>query len=133
MNQRKAKTTKISSWQRAMLAVSAALLIGVGAILASTSLLESGSREYVSGTMMKVGFVLGLLWVAAPQIERLGWQRLRGSMLVAVALVLVLWSIRPKVGAIAGAIVVGVSLVFSLVGWIRKMGGLPPGPHQRRD
>lgn len=133
MKKQKGDSTAITSWQRGMLAVSSMLLLGIGAVLASTNLLESGSREYVSGTMMKVGFVLGLLWVAAPQIERLGWQRLRGSMLVAVALVLVLWSIRPKVGAIAGALVVGASLVFSLVGWLRKISALPPGPNQRRD
>ena len=55
-------------------------------------------------TLLKVGFVLGIAWMAAPQLERLGWNNLRGSLLVAVIIVIVLWAIRPRIGAIAGAI-----------------------------
>jgi hypothetical protein len=33
----------------------------------------------------------------------------------------VLWAIRPKIGAIAGGILVVGCLAFSLIGWFRKM------------
>lgn len=83
--------------------------------------LENTSRQYTSGTLMKVGVVLGLVWLAAPQLERLGWQRLRGTMLVALIVVLVLWAIRPRLGALAGAALIVGSLFFSLIGWFRRL------------
>ena len=88
--------------------------------------LDSTSRQFASGTLLKVGIVLGLAWLSAPQLERFGWQRLRGSLLVALIVVLVLWAIRPKIGAIAGGILIAGCLVFSLIGWFRKITKLPP-------
>lgn len=112
--------------QRILLAGCAGLLLVAGGILASTDVIAQGSREFVSGTLLKVGFVLGLVWLAAPQLEKLGWQRLRGTMLAIVVAVLILWSIRPRLGAIAGAILIGGSAAFALLGWIRSL-GKPPG------
>lgn len=114
------------SWQRHLLAGFTLAFLVTGAVLGSTQWLDSGSREFVSGTLLKVGFVLGLMWLAAPQLERLGWQRLRGTLLVAVVVVLILWAIRPRIGAVAAALLVASSLLFGLAGWLRNL-GRPPG------
>ena len=111
--------------QRIMLATSAAITLGLGFLLAATDIVDSSSREYVSGTLLKVGFVLGMVWLAAPQIERFGWAKLRGGVLLAVVLILILIAIRPRIGAIIGAVFVAGSLVFSLNGWIRKFAQSP--------
>ena len=110
----------ISHWQRYMLAGFAAIFLIVGAILSATDWLEIGSKEFVSGTLMKVGFVLALGWVAAPQLERLGWQKLRGSLLLCLIAVLMLLVIRPKIGAIAAALFVGGTILMALLGWLRS-------------
>ncbi len=36
-------------------------------------------------------------------------------------LVLVLWAIRPRIGAWAAAIFIGGSLFFALIGWFRSL------------
>ncbi len=116
---------RVASWQKTLLAGLSFIFLAVGAILASTDILEIGGREYVSGTLLKVGFVLGIVWLAAPQLERFGWDRLRGSLLLALIVVLILWAIRPRIGAIAGALVVGGSLLYGLAGWVRKLAKPP--------
>lgn len=104
-----------------MLIAASVVCIAAGLVISSTDQLDIGSREFVSGTLLKVGFVLGLAWVALPQIERLGWNRLGGPMLAGALLVAILWSMRPRLGVIAGAIFVAVSLTVTLTGWIRSL------------
>ncbi len=70
---------------------------------------------------MKVGVVLFIAWLAAPQLERFGWQRLRGTMLAGIIVVIALFAIRPKIGAIAGALFVAGSMFFGVVSWMRKI------------
>jgi O-antigen/teichoic acid export membrane protein len=113
-----------SKWQRFTLGASAAALLAGGLMLSAVHLnspFEENSDSYLSGMMIKVGVVLGVAWLAAPQLERWGWHRLRGTMLAALLVVLVLWLARPKIGAWAGAIVLGAGAFFSLIGWFRSM------------
>lgn len=110
-----------SQAQKIMLIAAASVCIFAGLIVASTSLLQVGSREFVSGTLLKVGFVLALAWVALPQIERLGWNRLGGPMLAGAVMVAILWSMRPRLGVIAGAIFVVASLTITVTGWVRTL------------
>ena len=77
-----------NKWQRMVLGASAALLLGAGMILAAWPGMETGSGEYFSGTLLKVGVVLGVAWLAAPQLERFGWHRLRGTLLASLIIVL---------------------------------------------
>lgn len=111
----------VSKWQRHLLAASACICMVVGYTIARSDYLATGSNEFYSGLLLKVGFVLGLAWVAAPQLERLGWEKLRGTALAAVLIVVVLWSIRPRIGAIAAVILIGGSLFFAVVGWFRNL------------
>lgn len=107
--------------QRAILATFCVIFLAAGLAIRWFHLLDSTSEEFVSGMLLKVGFVLGLGWVAAPQLERFGWQRLRGSVLVIAVIVLVLWAIRPKIGAIVGGALIAATVLFSLVGWVRSL------------
>jgi len=123
---RKDGSSSESKWQRFVLGASAATLLGGGLILAAwpwmqKNKLEANSDTYFSGTMIKVGVVLGVAWLAAPQLERFGWHRLRGTMLAALLVVMVLWLARPKIGAWAGAIVLGGGAFFALIGWFRSL------------
>ncbi|MEZ6134903.1 MAG: hypothetical protein R3C53_08340 [Pirellulaceae bacterium] len=106
--------------QRVLLGGASLLFFALGALAAWSSILDDGSRGFASGSLLKVGVVLGIAWLAAPQLERFGWQRLRGTMLLGVVAVLALFAIRPKIGAIAGAVFVGGSIFFSVLGWVRK-------------
>ena len=114
--------SKISSFQRKLLAFFSVTFLILGLLASTTDLLAVGSKEFVSGTLLKVGFVVGLLWVAAPQLERLGWEKLRGTMLAGAILVIVLWSIRPRIGAIAGGVLAASMLLVTITGWFRKAG-----------
>ncbi len=108
-------------WHRLMLAISSVALLAAGALLEFVPGLDNSSRKFASGTLLKVGFVLGLAWVSAPQLERMGWQRLRGTLLAAVIVVIVLYAIRPRIGAIAAAVLIAGSVAFSLLGWFRRL------------
>ncbi len=66
--------------------------------------MESGSREFSSGTLIKVGIVLGLGWLAAPQLERLGWRKLRGTGLAIMLAIGGLTAVRPRLGAMAAGL-----------------------------
>ena len=109
----------ISRWQRFMLAFFSISLICVGCLLLSTNILGGSSKEYVGGTLFKVGFVLGLAWLAAPQLAHLGWQRVQGSLLIAVVVVVVLMAMRPRIGAIAASLLVAGSIFFAALNWVR--------------
>ncbi len=120
----KPKTAILSSeakWQRIVLGASAAILLIAGLGVNLVPGMESNSRTYFSGTLLKVGVVLGVAWLAAPQLEKFGWHRIRGTMLVAIVIVLVLWAIRPRIGAWAGAVLLAGGAFFALVGWFRGL------------
>ena len=109
-------------WQRGLLAFFAIVFLGLGGALHTMpSSDSSSSSKFAAGTLLKVGVVLGLAWISAPQLERLGWQRLRGTLLVAVIVVILLYAIRPRIGAIAAAILIVGSAGFSLLGWFRRL------------
>lgn len=119
---RKPKKTQphSSQFQRALLAGFALLFLAMGMAVGMIPSLSGTSREFLGGMFLKLGVVLGLGWLAAPQLAKLGWQRLQGSLLVAVVVVLVLWAIRPRIGAIAGAALIVGSLLYGVVGWLRS-------------
>ena len=108
-------------WQRGLLAFFAIVFLGLGTALHTLPSSDSSSSKFAAGTLLKVGVVLGLAWISAPQLERLGWQRLRGTLLVAVIVVILLYAIRPRIGAIAAAILIAGSVGFSLLGWFRRL------------
>jgi hypothetical protein len=108
-------------WQRLVLAAFAVLFLAAGGVVAVLPDLNSRTREFASGTLLKVGVVLGIAWLAAPQLERFGWQRLRGTLLAGVIMVIVLWAIRPRIGAIAGALLVIGSTAVGLASWFRRL------------
>ena len=116
----------VSKLQRWLLAISAAvcMIVGLGILWWSGG--DEASSEFFANTLFKVGVVCGLAWLAAPQLERFGWHRLRGTLLVAIVIVMVLWAGRPRIGAIAGAVIIGVSIFFSLLGWLRAAVFDPP-------
>ena len=110
-----------SKWQRGLLAGFAVLFLVLGVLIQNTDYLQSGSQELFSGTLLKVGFVLGLAWIAAPQLEQIGWERLRGTMLAGVVIVVILMCIRPKIGALAASILAASCMLVMVTGWIRKV------------
>ncbi|MFK7737697.1 MAG: hypothetical protein AB8B50_16815 [Pirellulaceae bacterium] len=111
--------------QRILLAVCSVSLLALGIVVESTGLIESGSSDFVSGMLLKVGFVLGLAWIAAPQIEKLGWDKLRGPMLIGALMVAILWSLRPRIGLAAGVIFLIATLAASGLSWFRRL-STPP-------
>ncbi len=109
---------KSSATQTALLAIWI-LLIGSGLLARFVGVGEASSREFVSGTLIKVGIVLALAWLAMPQLERFGWQRLRGTGIAIIAVIGALTAVRPRFGAIAAGIAVGGFLVLAVLGWAR--------------
>ena len=108
-------------WQRILLLASATLMMLAGLVVSLQSNLDAGSAQFLSGTLWKVAVVVILAWLAAPQLERLGWQRVRGTMLAAIVIVLLLYAIRPKLGAIAAALLIASSVLLAIVGWLRRL------------
>ncbi|MCA9132526.1 MAG: hypothetical protein KDA45_05215 [Planctomycetales bacterium] len=115
-------------WPTLLLASSAILFLSGGLLANMLPGIDDSSRKYAAGTLLKVGVVLGLTWLASPQLERLGWHKVRGTMLGGIILVLVLYAVRPKIGAIAASLLIAGSLLFSLLGWFRAITG-PPRRH----
>ena len=109
-----------AKWQRWLLALSAIACLAVGVGLEFVPGMDASGRKFASGTALKIGVVLGLAWISAPQLQRLGWHRLRGTMLVAVIVVILLYAIRPRIGAMAATGLIAVSLLVSLVSWLRR-------------
>ncbi len=109
------------NWQRVTIASMAVLLAIAGCVFHFSPNLEAGGAQFLSGVLWKLAMVFGLAWVASPQLERLGWHRVRGTMLLGIVIVIVLYAIRPRVGAIAAFILVAVSVVAAVGGWIRKL------------
>jgi hypothetical protein len=112
----------IELWRRRMLAIFAIVFVLAGVLIDQLPLFDAseGSRQMFSNSLFKVGIVLGLAWVAAPQLAKIGWEKMEGSLLLAIVVVLILWSIRPRIGTIAGGILLGTLAVFGLMRWLRK-------------
>lgn len=117
----KKKLTTESRLQRMLLAIFALAFLGLGVLLNFLPDIDSTSRKFASGTLLKIGVVLGLAWISAPQLERWGWQRLRGTALIMVIIVIVLYAIRPRIGAVVGAALIIGAVGFSLIGWFRSL------------
>ncbi|HBE67236.1 MAG TPA: hypothetical protein DDW52_03715 [Planctomycetaceae bacterium] len=109
---------KLSRWLLGTLAASA--MLG-GIVLLSTDSLAGPSSAFFGGTLFKVGLVLGMTWLAMPQLKRFGWHRVQGAVLGAVLVVGLLLAIRPKIGALALSLLVTGSAIFSALGWIRGL------------
>lgn len=107
--------------QRLLIGGFALLMGAVGLAVHWIPGIEKGSVLFIAGTAWKVGFVLGLAWLASPQLERLGWQKIRGTMLVAVTIVIVLYAIRPRIGAIAAGLLIAGSMAAAVIGWVRQL------------
>ena len=122
MNRKKQKisSTPATRWRRALLAFFAVLLLAGGMLIDYLPFSSGASQDYMGGMLLKIGVVLGIWWLAAPQLERIGWQNVQASTLLILVVILILWASKPKIGAIAAAIFVVGSLLFSVSGWLRK-------------
>ncbi|MFO0941286.1 MAG: hypothetical protein U0930_11005 [Pirellulales bacterium] len=119
----KLKTVESSSdprLQRALLAIITVVLASVGTLIHFIPSLDPGGSKFLSGMLWKVAILLGILWIAAPQLERLGWQRVRGALLVGIIIVIILYAIRPRIGSIAVIILIAISAFTTALGWIRQ-------------
>lgn len=114
------------NWQRITIASLAVLLILLGCMFHFMPSLDDGSAQFLAGVLWKIAMVLGIGWLASPQLERLGWQRVRGTMLIAIVIVIILYALRPRIGAIAALILVALSALAAAAGWIRRA-AKPPG------
>ncbi|MGN6133045.1 MAG: hypothetical protein ACTHOU_01040 [Aureliella sp.] len=108
--------TRAARW--ALLFLALAMLVG-GVIVKFGTLLEPGSRDFFGGTLLKVGMVVGLAWLAAPQLERLGWQRMRGTGLAIIVVIGFLTVLRPRIGMMAAGIAIGAVAMLAMLGWAR--------------
>lgn len=108
-------------WQRVLLATMAVILLVAGTACTYSPYFNDTSGKFIGGTLFKVGIVLGIAWLAAPQLAMLGWHRVRGTLMIAVCVVILLMAIRPRIGAIAASLLIGGSAVFSAVGWFRSL------------
>lgn len=107
--------------QRIMLASLAILLAVVGIALYMFPNISEGGSQFIAGVLLKISIVLALAWVASPQLERLGWERIRGSMLIGIVIVVILYALRPRMGAIAALVLVGISTAAAIVSRMRKL------------
>lgn len=114
------------NWQRIMIASLAVLMFVIGGIFHFMPSLDDGGSQFLTGVLWKIAMVLGIGWLASPQLERLGWQRVRGTMLIAIIIVVVLYALRPKIGAIAALVLAAVSAIAAFGGWMRRL-TQPPG------
>lgn len=107
--------------QRILLGAFCLIFFVAGVLVPWVPAIDGNSSVFASGALLKVGVVLGIAWLAAPQLERLGWQRVKGSMLLGIVVILALFAIRPRIGAIAGALFVAGSIFFGVAGWLRTI------------
>ncbi|GAB5404759.1 MAG: hypothetical protein Aurels2KO_29900 [Aureliella sp.] len=107
--------------QRYVLATLAIALLVGGLVLISTDFLDQSSRTFVGGTLFKVGVVVGMTWLALPQLNRFGWHRIQGTLLVAIGIVVLLLAIRPKIGALAGTALVAGTAIFTAFSWFNNL------------
>jgi hypothetical protein len=107
--------------QRFMLAAMALLLAIGGIVFYMFPEISDGGSQFIGGVLLKISMVLALAWVASPQLERLGWQRIRGSMLIGIVIVVILYALRPRIGAIAALMLIGLTSGAAIISWIRKL------------
>ena len=111
------------SIQTVMLGVFCVLFLLAGIAAPWLPFLDQAGSEFASGTLLKLGVVLLIAWLAAPQLERLGWSKLRGSALMGLLIVAAAFAIRPRLGAIVGVGFLVAAIFFGVVGWLRKKSG----------
>ncbi len=104
-----------------MFAVVAVILAAFGCVFYFMPNLDYGGAQFLSGLLWKLAMVFAIGWVAAPQLERMGWQRVRGTMLIGLIVVLALYAIRPRIGAIAALVLVAGSAAATVAGWVRRL------------
>lgn len=110
------------NWQRITLASSALVLAVLGCVFHFLPNLDEGSAQFLAGVLWKIAMVLGIGWLASPQLERLGWQRVRGTMLIGIIIVIILYALRPRIGAIAALVLVALSMIAAMGTWMRRWG-----------
>ena len=110
---------KSSPIQIALLVIWILLIALAGWSFVSLGPARRGSREFASGSLIKVGIVMALAWLAMPQLERLGWQRLRGTGIAIIMAIGGLTAVKPRFGAVAAGVVFGAFLVLTVLGWAR--------------
>ncbi len=115
---KKEELTQVPWTRHALLAIAIAML-AVGLLVRFSPYAEPGSREFLSGSLIKVSIVVGLAWVAAPQLERLGWERLRGTGIVVLMIAGAATAIRPRLGAIIAGMAIGGFVLLAMLGWVR--------------
>jgi uncharacterized membrane protein HdeD (DUF308 family) len=115
----KAATVQGSAWRRWLLLISSLTLMIAGIVVGVSTFVDRGSRELFAGTFFKVGMVLGLAWLAAPQLEKLGWERMRGTGLAIIVAIGAITAVKPRFGAMAAGIFIGGFLVLAVLGWVR--------------
>ena len=113
--------TQSQKFRRVALAVMSLAMFATGGALTLFPSLGVGAQSFLANVLLKVGFVLGIAWLAAPQLDKIGWEKLRGTALLALVFLIILYAIRPRLAAIAGALLAASGLVFSIAGWIRKL------------
>lgn len=118
---------KQSSVTQTLLLIIWILLVTAGLLVRISGAGEAGSRDFASGSLIKVGIVMALAWLAMPQLERFGWQRLRGTGIAIIIAIGALTAVKPRFGAMAAGIVVGGCLVLAVLGWARGIIFNAPG------
>jgi hypothetical protein len=108
-----------------MIASLAVLLFVLGCVFHFMPSLDDGSAQFLAGVLWKIAMVLGLGWLASPQLERLGWQRVRGTMLIGIIIVIILYALRPRIGAVAALVLVAISAIAAIGGWVRRLSKPP--------
>jgi hypothetical protein len=109
------------NWQRLMIGTMAWMLGLFGLLVHWLPGIDAGSVQFIAGTAWKVAVVLAIAWLASPQLERMGWQKIRGTMLIALTIVIILYAIRPKIGAVAAVLLISASVMAAAMGWMRRL------------
>jgi hypothetical protein len=109
------------NWQRLMIGTMAWMLGLFGLLVHWLPGIDAGSVQFIAGTAWKVAVVLAIAWLASPQLERMGWQKIRGTMLIAMTIVIILYAIRPRIGAVAAVLLIAASVMAVAVGWARRL------------
>ena len=94
-------------------------LLSVGGLMAGVALLVFGDHEGTASALIRVGILLGALWLALPAGDRpAAWARISPWTIAVLAVVAAL---IPRLRPIAPALIIGVA-----IGWIVR-------PRKRRQ
>lgn len=106
-------------------------VLSIALLIASLILLIAfeGNQSYMAGSIcLRVGLVLGALWLALPQAILIA-KKLSPRLTVAVLIAALIVVIRPKAFPIAALLVLAVA-VLEFAGWILKPIANKPRPKQ---